>query len=396
MPPDNPLPRATPESHSDRLILRPGAEPAGAVLVTIILRGGADGLYLFPAFGDPSFRALRGSLGEIEPSAQGMIDLDGYFGMHADLSRLQETYQSGHLAIVHGVGLSQPILSHFDATRAIEGGSFEPSPTDGWLGRHFASPNEANRAPLRAVAMGSSMPLVLQGANARLLGDLDDMRLEVPLGWEPEFTRLLARLYARGDDLAAVSGRGVLDTLAALKGIGAVPRTGPTTARYRHDRFGNQLRQVAQLIKAEVGLEGAVISLEGWDSHVQQMEKLAPLLQNFGASLSAFIVDLHDQLDRVTVVVLSEFGRRAAPNQAGGTDHGRAGAMLVLGGGIRGGQVYGRWPGLGEEQLDADGNLQVTTDYRSVLAEVLDRRVKSRSLGRVFPQFEPTYLGITG
>ena len=199
-------------------------------------------------------------------------------------------------------------------------------------------------------------------------------------------------LYARGNDLATSAGRGTLETLTALERLAESPYMPERAAVYPSDTFGRHMQQVARLIKADVGLEAAVLGKHGWDSHVAQVERLQSPMRSLARGLQAFSLDLGERMNRVTVVVMSEFGRRIAPNLSQGTDHGRATAMLLLGGGIHGGKVYGRWPGLATEQLDKQGNLPVTTDYRHVLAEVVERRLKNPAVTKVFPDFRPEYL----
>jgi uncharacterized protein (DUF1501 family) len=324
-----------------------------------------------------------------------MVALDDFFGLHRDFALLEPLYRQQQLAVVHAVGLSEPLLSHFDATRAIERGIAGQGLEDGWIGRHLAAEVPSNPSPLRAVALGDQLPQVLRGSEARLLQSLSDFRLVLPADWNPGFTQALGKLYARGADLAAVAGRGTLQTLAALKRLTASPYRPEQGARYPADTFGAHLRQVAQLIKADLGLEAAVLSIQGWDTHISQADNLVHPMRSLAKGLAGFSRDLGDRMSRVVVVVISEFGRRVMPNASHGTDHGRATAMLVLGGGIRGGKVYGRWPGLAAEELDEHGNLPVTTDYRHVLAEIVDRRLHDKSLGKVFPNFEPKYLEFT-
>jgi uncharacterized protein (DUF1501 family) len=397
----NSIPNA---SGADRLVFRPKVGPAGDVLVAIFLRGGMDAVYTIPPFADRAFYAQRNAFGFSEPEPKGLINLDDFFGFHPDFLPLEALYREKRMAVVHAVGLHEPLLSHFDATRAIERGVSGERVETGWIGRHLAAvePTAAgpaatgsNQSPLRAVAMGHGIPRVLQGAAAQSLDSLSDYRLEVPAGWDPGFSRLLRRLYAPGNDLASIAGRDTLATLAVLQRLAKSTYQPANSAIYSSDAFGNHLSQVAQLIKADVGLEAAVLGLADWDSHISQINFLAEPMQSLAQGLQGFAQDLGDQMRRVVVVVMSEFGRRIAPNGAGGTDHGRATAMLLIGDGIRGGKVYGRWPGLAADELDEQGNLRVTTDYRDVLAEVVDRRLKNPALDRVFPGLRPKYLGFT-
>ncbi len=388
---------------ADRLVFRPKVGPAGDVLVAIFLRGGMDGIYTIPPFGDRHLQAQRKGFGVVDPKQNGVIDLDGFFGLHPDLSPLEPLYRDKQLAVVNAVGLSEPILSHFDATRAIEQGTLGQRIETGWIGRHLAAKTSAdglvdsvaNPSPLRAVAIGIGLPLVLAGAAAQSLDSLADFRLEVPAGWDPGFCRVLRQLYRPGNDLASIAGRDTLSTIAVLQRLAKSTYQPSNSAFYSPDTFGNHLSQVAQLIKADVGLEAAVLNLADWDTHISQVGVLPDVMQSLAQGLQGFAQDLGEHMRRVVVVVMSEFGRRVAPNDGGGTDHGRASAMLVIGGGIRGGKVYGRWPGLAADELDEQGNLRVTTDYRDVLAEIVDRRLKNPLVDRVFPGLKPNYLNFT-
>lgn len=393
-------------SRADRLIFRPKVGPAGDVLVAIFLRGGMDGLYTVPPFGDRALQSQRKTFGASDPSAGGenaIVNLDDFFGLHSDLAPLESLYRQKLLAVVHAVGLEEPILSHFDATRAIEQGAAGRHVETGWIGRHLASTliatgssaSGANQSPMRAIAMGGGVPRVLQGSPALSLESLADYRLEVPAGWDPGFTRVLRQMYGRGNDLASVAGRETFDMLGVLRKLSASRYQPANSAVYSPDEFGDHLSQVAQLIKADVGLEAAVLSLADWDSHVTQIGFLKQPMQSLAMGLAGFVQDLGERMRNVVVVVMSEFGRRVVPNDSQGTDHGRGSAMFVIGGGIRGGKVYGRWPGMANADLDEQGNLRVTTDFRDVLAEIVTRRLKNPLVERVFPQLKPNYLNLT-
>ena len=382
---------------ADRLIFRPQAGPAGDVLVAIFLRGGMDGVYAVPPFADRALHAQRKGFGVLE-RRHGLIALDDLFGLHPDFSPLEPLYRQRQLAIVHAVGLTQSVLSHFGATKAIEGGSAGEALESGWIGRHLAAlptPGGKSPSPLRAVAIGHGVPLVLQGSPAQAIDGFSHVLLEIPAGWDPGFSRVLRAMYSGGQDLASRAGRESLQTLSILKRLASSAPPPGGSALNLEEPFAAHLWQVAQLIKADVGLEAAVLGLSDWDCHASQQRGMAGPMQSLAAGLRGFVEELGSQMRRVVVVVLSEFGRRIAPNDAGGTDHGRGTAMFVLGGGIRGGRVYGRWPGLAADQLDESGNLRVTTDYRDVLAEIVERRLLNPALSPVFPGLKPSYLGLT-
>jgi uncharacterized protein (DUF1501 family) len=264
----------------------------------------------------------------------------------------------------------------------------------GWVSRHLASYDTGNTSPLKAVAFSSNLPTTLAGtAGAVTLRSLSDVRLAVPAAWDPRFQSLLAGLYADGADPIAHAGRQAFTLLRNLSRLRPEQYRPERNAVYPEMKLGQDLKQVAQLIKAEVGLETAVLELGGWDSHIQQALLDYPM-GILAESLGAFALDLGNRLQRVTVAVVSEFGRRVSENMANGTDHGRATAMFLLGGQVRGGRVYGRWPGLGPEQTDEAGNIVVTTDYRSILAEIVQRRLKNPAAARVFPNFNPSFFDL--
>jgi uncharacterized protein (DUF1501 family) len=391
------LTRLAPQG-GQRLFFRAEDRGSGDTLVVVFLRGGMDALHTVPPFGDLEYRSRRPTLAIPEPGAAGgAVDLDGFFGLHLGLAPLADLFQERRLAIVHAFGSPDTTLSHFEAMQTMERGVDDGRTTaTGWLTRHLAASRPQNPSPLRAVAFGDVLPKSLQGAlHASAIRSLDEFRLTPPDTWEPDFSNLLGEMYALGDDPAHRSGRSTLQLLARLEDL--APANGDVGgSAYPDTAFGRGLRQAAQLLRAEVGLEVAALDLAGWDSHVVQAPLLAGLMDDLARGLAAFHADLGDEMSRVTVAVMSEFGRRVRENSGLGTDHGRATAMFVLGGGIRGGKVYGKWPGLGGDQLDRDGNLRVTTDYRSVLAEILDRRIGNPQTGTVFPSFQPTYLNLCG
>lgn len=264
----------------------------------------------------------------------------------------------------------------------------------GWLARYLASRLADGVSPVRAVAFTDTQPDVFGGApGVAVLRTLADVRLTHPPEWQG-FEAALGALYADEADPITDAGRRTLGLIRELERVapgGDQPLHG---ADYPPDKFGRDLREVARLVRAELGLEVAVLELGGWDSHIDQTRQLAQPLGSLGYGLAAFARDLGDRMRSVTVVALSEFGRRVRENSGGGTDHGRATAMFILSGSVAGGKVHTRWPGLAPDQLDPTGNLPVTTDYRSVLAEVVTRRLKCSSPKNVFPQFAPEPLGL--
>ena len=379
----------------------------GQVLVTVFLRGGADGLSLVVPHADEDYYRSRPTLAVASPSdrrtsaSNRALDLDGFFGLHPSLGALLPLYQAKQMAIVHACGSGDQTRSHFEAMATVERGAFrDTGPASGWLARHLQTAPWHNASPLRAVALGAMVPETLRGATgATALQTVGDLQLHVPwAGREEALGASLGQLYGGKDALhqAGQEALSVLKTLRALSGEQARPAPG---VGYPKDDLGDGLHQVALLMKSDVGLEAACLDHGGYDTHVAQgswQGSLASRLQSLSGGLAAFARDLGPaQWARTTVVVLSEFGRRVEENSGAGTDHGRAGVMFVLGGrGIAGGRVHGAWPGLAEEQLEGPGDLRVTTDYRNVLSEIVGPRLGNPNVGSIFPGLAARPVGV--
>jgi uncharacterized protein (DUF1501 family) len=376
------------------------------VLVTIFLRGGADGLNIVVPYGDDGYYRNRPTLSIAAPgdkrTSQRALKLDGFFGLHPSLAPLYSLYQNGELGFVHACGSGDGTHSHFEAMATMESGakSEKEGAGSGWLARHLLSTHNGD-SPLRAVALGSLMPDSLRGAtSATAIQSLDDFRVQIPAAMNEqsrEMRTMLRNFYQNGKDEIAVAGRETLDVLSTLNGLQPSQYKPHGDAKYPETELGSGLRQVAQLIKADVGLEVACLDRGGWDTHVAQGANIgwmAIQLDDLAKSLFAFSRDLSTQWKRVTVLVMTEFGRRLHENSGLGTDHGTASAMMLLGGGVRGGKVFAKWPGLADDQLAPPGDLRVTTDYRDVLAEVLKTRLRNAHLREVFPRFTPQFHGL--
>lgn len=374
----------------------PSGPRSGRALVVVFLRGGADGLNMIVPHGDDAYHALRPTLRLAAPGDRGAaaadraLDLDSFFGLHPALAPLRPLYAQGQMAAVHACGSGDQSRSHFEAMRTMERGlAADPAgAASGWMARYLAASPPAHPSPLRAVALTNVMPDSLRGApQATALSSIADYRLEHPAGGSAALVRsTLSSLYGTGSDAVREAGR---ETLAVLDTVGrAAAAAGPETGAYPDSDLGRALRQVAALRRAEVGLETAFIDRGGWDTHVAQGSAggwMAAALADLAGSLAAFTRDIGSLLERTTIIVMTEFGRRAAENSALGTDHGRASAMLVIGGGVRGGRVLARWPGLAEDALEPPGDLRVTTDYRSVLAAALAELAPGAEIAPVFP-----------
>jgi len=371
------------------LVRAAGAQQSnrGKVLVVVFQRGGMDGLNVIVPFKDRAYYALRPSIALAEPAAgeERAIDLDGYFALHPALAPLKNIYDKGHLAILHAAGSPDNTRSHFDAQDYMEIGTPGVKSTpDGWLNRYL-NEKRLSDSPFRGVAVGPQTPRMLAGAAPSLsLSSIEEFRLR-----NQTMAATLQKLYTNSTDpLFRQGGNSLFDALARLRTIES--KIPPSTASYPVGKFAVGLKQIARLIKADVGLEIAFTEIEGWDTHVAEGGAtgiLANRLKEFGAGLAAFYQDLSDRLDDVVVVTMSEFGRTARENGNRGTDHGHANVMFVLGGRVRGGKVYGRWPGLAPEVLYEGRDLDLTTDYRAVCSEVFARHLAQRDMARIFPGF---------
>jgi uncharacterized protein (DUF1501 family) len=387
-----------------RFIVRTALAQARAarskVLVVVFQRGAVDGLSMLVPHGDPEYYAARAGIAIDKPSgAGGALDLDGFFGLHPALSPLEPIWDERRLAAVHACGSPDATRSHFDAQDYMESGTPGVKSTpDGWLARGLAATPEAAPSPFRAVALGPSLPRVLRGdAGAVAMSSIADfdVREAAALTGALTASKGFESLYEQGvRDLLYGTGRETFDAVKMLKAA-APQRLQPANgATYPRGRFGDSLRQIAQLIRADVGLEVAFADMNGWDTHAAQggaRGQLALRLGEFGAALAAFDRDLGARMRDVVVLTMSEFGRTVRENGNRGTDHGHGTAMFVIGGAVRGGQVLGRWPGLSREQLHEGRDLAVTTDFRSLFAEVAVRHLGTPAEA-LFPGFKATPL----
>lgn len=391
--------------------VHPDREDTGRnVLVILFLRGGADGLNIVVPYAEDAYHRHRPTLRLAAPNdrkaskSDRVLDLDGFFGLHPALTPFLPLFQGGQMAFVHACGSGDQTRSHFEAMAAMERGlpNEQTGAASGWLARHLMVTQGTNTSPLRAVAFSNVMPDSLRGAtDATALESLADFRLTLPgadKGITEEVWRsALADFYRDGKDAVAHAGRETLAVLETLNRIDPANYRPANHALYPDSALGNALKQVACLIRAQVGLEVACLDRGGWDTHVAQGSAggwLAMQLEDVGRSLAAFATDLGTEMSGVTVVVMTEFGRRLQENSGLGTDHGRGGVMILLGGGVIGGKVFADWPGLEKQQLEPPGDLRVTTDYRDVLAEVVTRRLHNEHVEEVFPGYHPRLRGI--
>jgi len=369
-----------------------GAPGDGDVLVVLTLRGGFDGLGAVPPIGDPEYRRLRPTLAIDEDAVK---RIDGPFGLHPALDPLFRFWDDGTLAVVHAVGQSSPSRSHAEATADLERAA--PS-SSGWIDRSLGALGQAGL--LAGSAVGSpALPASMAGQHDKVaVGRIRGMRLSlgedvVPLGtWQ----RALSQLHTGAKPEVSRPTSLALRAVSALRPLSG-QADDAVAAGYPGGRLGEALHDVARLVKNRLGLRVAAVETGGWDLHVNAGRTdggpMHDRLRELGQALAAFANELGGDFGRVTVVTVSEFGRRAAENGSFGTDHGRGTASLVLGGAVRGGRVYGRWPGLAPDRL-VDGDLAITTDVRSVLAEVLTARLRASSTTGAFPDFRPSTLGL--
>jgi len=355
------------------------------VLVVIFQRGAVDGLSLIVPHGDPEYYGARGSIAIARPSTgEGALDLDGFFGLHPSLAAVKPLWDERRLAVVHACGSPDATRSHFDAQDYMESGTPGVKSTpDGWLARGLSATPGTSASPFRAVALGPVLPRVLRGDAGAVamtsLAAFDIRDAAAFAGGGLDARRGFESLYDQGvRDLLYGTGRDTFDAVKILKAA-APQRIQPANgAVYPRGRFGESLRQIAQLVRADVGLEVAFADVGGWDTHAAQGNErgqLALRLREFGDGLAALDRDLGERMRDVVVLTMSEFGRTVRENGNRGTDHGHGTAMLVMGGAVKGGQVHGRWPGLSREQLHEGRDLAVTTDFRSLFAEVTVRHL---------------------
>ncbi len=396
-------------------------------LVVLFQRGAADGLNIVVPHGEASYYAMRPT---INVPKKLVLDLDGFFGLHPAMSAFQPLWTQGHLAIVHASGSPDPTRSHFDAQDFMESGTPGVKATeDGWLNRCLhnlppASGNDeclknsspslssrasarersdqarvegpcvsANQNAFRAIALGPSLPRILAGKEPALA--INDVNSFGVGGRNPKaapIANTFEAMYENSVD-AVLHGTGqeTFEAVKMLKAADPAKYAPAAGANYPRGRFGDSLKQLAQMIKANLGVQIAFADIGGWDHHVNEgntQGQLANVLGEFSQAIAALWTDLGDLAEDTVIVTMSEFGRTARENGNRGTDHGHANVMFVLGGPVRGGGVYGRWPGLDQSQLYEGRDLAITTDFRTVLSEVVSRYLGNADLKTVFPGYD--------
>ena len=370
-------------------------------LVVIFQRGAADGLNIVVPHGERAYYALRPS---IAIQRKDVIDLDGFFGLHPSLASFQPLWNQHHLAIMHAAGSPDPTRSHFDAQDFMESGTpgLKATP-DGWLNRTLhALPAPSEKTAFRAISLGPALPRILTGPEPALaVNSINDFGVGGRNPNAAPMANTFEAMYEQSvDSVLHGTGQETFEAVKMLKSADPAKYKPAAGADYPRGRFGDSLRQLAQLIKANLGVQVAFADIGGWDHHVNEgstQGQIANVLREFSQSLSAFWVDLGDLAEDTVIVTMSEFGRTARENGNRGTDHGHANVMLVLGGPVKGGEVYGRWPGLDQSQLYEGRDLALTTDFRRVLGEAVSRHLGNDKLAQVFPNFDDQrflkYLG---
>jgi len=364
------------------------------VLITIFQRGAVDGLNMVVPFGEREYYGARPSIAIPRPNeVNGAVDLDGFFGLHPRLGALKPLWDSHQLAIVHASGSPDGTRSHFDAQDYMETATPGVKSTeDGWLNRYLHAREHADATPFRAVALAAQLPRSLQGPEPALaMNQLGQFGIRGGQATDTMQASFESEYAAAADKVLNKTGDEAFDAIKMMKSADPSKYQPENGALYPNSAFGQALRQIAQLVKADVGLEIAFAELGGWDTHVNQgssVGQLAGRLDDFSRGLAALARDLGDRMGDTVILTMSEFGRAVAENGNRGTDHGHGNAMFIIGGqNVRGGKVYGTWPGLAREQRYDGRDLAVTTDFRAVFAEVVKGHLGVADTRTIFPGF---------
>jgi uncharacterized protein (DUF1501 family) len=375
-------------------------------LIAIFQRGAVDGLNVVVPYGEHAYYDQRPSIAIPKPDggSEAAINLDGFFGLHPALAPFKPLWDSKRLAIVHASGSPDNTRSHFDAQDYMESGTpGVKSTTDGWLNRYLQVKPESEKSLFRAVSMTQTMPRVMQGKAPTLaISNLADFNIRAGQssaalqgGFEAIYDQTV-------NDVLHGTGKETFEAINYLKQVNPGQYKPENGATYPNTPFGNALRQTAQLIKSGVGLEVAFADIGGWDTHVNegnQQGQLSNLLRQFSSAIAALYIDLGARMDDVVILTMSEFGRTVRENGNRGTDHGHANAMFVVGNSIRGGKVYGDWPGLKNDQLYEGRDLTLTTDFRDVFGEIAYKHLGAANLKSIFPGYAAStsqFRGVVG
>lgn len=373
----------------------------GDVIVCIFLRGGADSLNMIVPFGDDNYYAARPRIAIARPddrssdSKDRALVLDDFFGLNPDMKPLHELFQNGKLTAIHATGAPHVSRSHFEAMDLLERGTDgQTGASSGWLGRHLAITSSPSDSPLRAIGWDEKLPTALRGyVSANAFRSISDFHLNGDTTQTNQMMTTLATMYQNQTTPLQNAAQATLDALQTVQEINVDKYQPANDAQYTETYFGRALKQTAALIKAGVGLEVSCIDMGNFDTHITQgvtihqgVGVFPGLVVEFADNLRAFYDDMRDEMGHVTVVVMSEFGRRVQENGAGGTDHGHGGVIYVMNDYLTSIPVHAAWPGLNADFL-ADGDLEITTDYRDILGEILLKRTAKTDLTRVFPNY---------
>jgi uncharacterized protein (DUF1501 family) len=378
------------------------------VLVTIFQRGAVDGLNVVIPYAESEYYDLRPTIGVPKPGkTDGGIDLDGHFGLHPSLKPFESLWRSKQLAVVHSVGSPDNTRSHFDAQDYMESGTPGNKGTrDGWLNRVLQTEQSKDASPFRAVSMTQQLPRSLYGrAPSVAMSNLSDFTIKAGIYTQNLKGGFEGVWEQNAKDSLSETGKETFEAVNFLKQANPAQYKPENGAVYPNSDLGRSLQQIAQLIKAGVGLEIAFTDTGNdvrWDTHVNEggsRGQLANFLRTFSLSIAAFVTDLGKRMDDVVLLTMSEFGRTARENGSRGTDHGHGNVMFSVGNSIRGGKVYGDWKGLKDDQLNEGRDLAVTTDFRDVFGEIAYKHLGTRDLGKIFPQYKTgpeKFRGILG
>lgn len=389
-----------------RTLAQTGKNGRKRILITIFQRGAMDGLNAVVPFGDNTYYSLRPSIAVPKPKtadATTAIDLDGYFGLHPALSPFKPIYDAGQLAIIHAVGSHDSTRSHFDAQDYMESGTpGVKSTTDGWLNRYLQYNADQKASPFRAVSMGANLPRTMQGkASAIAMNSINEFAIRAGGGETGKALQggFEAMYQQTVNDALRGTGKETFEAVKLLKQVNPSQYQPAAGVVYPRGQFGDRLKQIAQLIKSNIGLEVAFTDVGGWDTHANQgagQGQLANRLTEFSNGISALYADLKDRADEVVILTMTEFGRTAKENGNRGTDHGHGSVMFALGGSVKGGKVYGKWPGLKPNELNEQRDLAITTDFREVFAEVAKTHLGATNLNTIFPGYQVNAANFKG
>ena len=372
-------------------------DQAADLLIYIFQRGAADGLNLVVPYADSNYYANRPNLAIPAPgsASDAAIDLDGFFGLNPDLSALLPMYESGDLAMIHACGSLDSTHSHFQTQAFVDRGTVDVGFSTGWLARYVNASSAEQSSAFQSIAMNSAIPASLAGADQVVaLSSIEGFNILAPESEKDLISEQLSDLFS-GEQSLDKTAQATFSAVNIIADLNTDDFPVANDAQYPDSGFGNRLRDLAILIKSGIGIETASVDIGGWDTHDSQAPALSLLAQDYANSLAAFYTDMGEHMSNISIITITEFGRRVTENGSAGTDHGTGNVAFVMGGGVNGGQVYSDWPGLNSSDLVGPGDLKVTTDYRTVVAELMDKRMFFTDHASLFPGFDvPEYVGL--